>query len=103
MNLAASSLFLLIQAAVTQPATAAAPRGCESLAQTTLPKTTTTITLAQTVGGGEFSPAGDKSGGPVSPGAIRNLPPFCRVAATLAPSSDSEIRIELWMPISGWN
>jgi feruloyl esterase len=99
MNLALSSLLLLIQIAATQPT--ASPRGCESLAQATLPETT--ITLAQTVGGGEFPQAGDKSAGPVSPGAIRNLPPFCRVAATLAPSSDSEIRVELWMPISGWN
>jgi feruloyl esterase len=28
---------------------------------------------------------------------------FCRVTATLVPSSDSSIRIEVWMPVSGWN
>jgi feruloyl esterase len=27
----------------------------------------------------------------------------CRVAATLKPSSDSEIKMELWMPVSKWN
>ena len=27
----------------------------------------------------------------------------CRVAATLRPTPDSEIRMELWMPASGWN
>ena len=27
----------------------------------------------------------------------------CRVAATLKPSSDSDIKIEVWMPLSGWN
>jgi feruloyl esterase len=27
----------------------------------------------------------------------------CRVAATLRPTSDSEIKMELWMPTSGWN
>ena len=32
-----------------------------------------------------------------------NLPAFCRIAATLKPSSDSEIKIEVWMPLSGWN
>jgi len=27
----------------------------------------------------------------------------CRVAATLKPSSDSDIKMELWMPVSNWN
>ena len=31
------------------------------------------------------------------------LPAFCRVAATLKPSPSSDIRMEMWMPIAGWN
>jgi len=31
------------------------------------------------------------------------LPAFCRVAATLKPSAASDIRMEAWMPIAGWN
>jgi feruloyl esterase len=31
------------------------------------------------------------------------LPAFCRVTATLRPSPASDIRMELWMPITGWN
>src|SRR5207248_7747447 len=31
------------------------------------------------------------------------LPAFCRVAATLKPSSDSDIKIEVWLPSTGWN
>ena len=31
------------------------------------------------------------------------LPAFCRVTARLTPTSDSDIRIEVWLPISGWN
>jgi feruloyl esterase len=31
------------------------------------------------------------------------LPAFCRVAATLKPSPSSDIRMELWMPVAGWN
>jgi len=31
------------------------------------------------------------------------LPSFCRVAATLKPSPASDIRIEMWMPVAGWN
>jgi feruloyl esterase len=32
-----------------------------------------------------------------------SVPAFCRVAATLAPSGDSDIKIEIWLPIDGWN
>jgi feruloyl esterase len=56
---------------------------CESLATLALPDTT--ITTAQIVS------------------ANKDLPPYCRVAATLKPSSDSDIKIEVWMPTSGWN
>jgi feruloyl esterase len=31
------------------------------------------------------------------------LPAFCRVAATLKPSPSSDIHIEVWMPVTGWN
>ena len=34
---------------------------------------------------------------------ISKLPAFCRVAATLAPTPDSDIKIEVWLPVSGWN
>ena len=30
-------------------------------------------------------------------------PPACRVAATLRPSPDSDIKMEIWMPLSDWN
>jgi feruloyl esterase len=37
--------------------------------------------------------------------ASNDLPASCRVAATLRPSADSEIKIEVWMPatVSAWN
>ncbi len=31
------------------------------------------------------------------------LPAFCRVAGTIKPTPDSDIRFEVWMPSSGWN
>ena len=34
---------------------------------------------------------------------IANLPAFCRVAATLKPTADSDIKTEFWLPMSGWN
>jgi len=37
------------------------------------------------------------------PTTIAGLPPFCRVTANLIPTSDSNIKIEVWLPESGWN
>src|SRR5579885_3050683 len=34
---------------------------------------------------------------------IGELPVFCRVVATLRPSADSNIGVELWLPQRGWN
>ena len=78
---------------------ALAAASCESLASLRLPQTT--ITRAESVGPNGFSrPA-------VGPGpegrAFATRVPFCRVAATLSPSSDSEITIEVWLPSEGWN
>ena len=81
--------------------TAAAPAACESLTALTLPHTT--IRSAQIVAPGAFTPpAGGRAGRP-TPAIYATLPSFCRVAATLAPSSDSDIRMEVWLPTSGWN
>jgi len=72
---------------------------CESLSSLSLPDTT--ITLAQTVPAGSFvAPA--RGGGRGQP--LSDLPEFCRVQATLKPSSDSDIKMELWMPAAAsWN
>jgi feruloyl esterase len=80
---------------------------CESL--TALKLKNTTITTANTVAAGAFTPpsaAGKEgpAGGKGKQGAaFLNLPAFCRVAATLTPVPDSEIKIEVWLPESGWN
>src|SRR4051812_2943312 len=68
---------------------------CEKLANLALPNSN--ITAAQPVAAGEFKP----SAGPAAP--FQNLPAFCRVTATLTPSKDSDIKIEVWLPASGWN
>jgi feruloyl esterase len=34
---------------------------------------------------------------------VKDLPPFCRVSATLRPTPSSNIKVELWMPLQGWN
>jgi feruloyl esterase len=71
---------------------------CDSLGRLALPDTT--ITSVQAVAAGEFKPP---AGGRGFPQGIPSTPAFCRVAATLRPSSDSRIRMEVWLPQSGWN
>ena len=78
----------------TSPAVTATPASCEGLAQLALPNTR--INAAQTVTTGEFTPPGRAT-------SIKGLPPFCRVSATLTPSTDSDIKVEVWLPLSGWN
>ena len=82
--------------------TVAAGQSCESLASLMLPNAT--ITLARTVDAGAFAPPTPADGAaPAVARAVTVSPPFCRVAATLKPSSDSDIKIELWMPTINWN
>src|SRR5690242_16284049 len=66
---------------------------CEELQRLALPHTT--ISSAATVPAGTLTPLA----GP--PGNV--LRSFCRVVLVLAPSSDSHIEAEVWLPTSGWN
>jgi feruloyl esterase len=80
LNIALLSLLFLYQlrAGVT----------CESLS--TMRLLNTTITTSQPITAGSF-------------GSITDLPPFCRVAGEIRPTTDSQIRFELWLPLENWN
>jgi feruloyl esterase len=82
---------------LAQPSGAAlAPAmACEQLASRAFPDAK--VTLA------EARPAGDFKipGGGFGPSSM-TLPAFCRVAVTLTPTPDSEIKMELWLP-ANWN
>lgn len=66
---------------------------CESLAKLQLQNTT--IMSTQSIPPGSFAAPGTD--------AIHDLPAFCRVEGTIKPTTDSDIRFEVWMPSSGWN
>jgi feruloyl esterase len=93
--------LLLVVVAAMSPTLAQAAT-CDSL--TSLSLANTTITLAQTIPTGSFT-APARGGQPGGRGQqFTDLPEFCRVQATLRPSSDSDIRIELWLPAAAsWN
>ncbi len=83
-----SALALFVAAALSSPGVGAAPASCESLASLHLPDTT--ITVAALV------PAGTFGTPPIGTTA-------CRVAGSIKPTSDSDIKFEVWMPAAGWN
>jgi feruloyl esterase len=68
---------------------------CEQLAAS-LKLQNTTVSSAKAVTAGKFTPPGAAA-------ELANLPSFCRVALTIRPSSDSDIKTEVWLPMSGWN
>src|SRR5207237_1402500 len=73
---------------------------CDSLMALKLKDTT--ITMAQAVPAGQFSsPGAQEAAGRVNP--YKNLTDFCRVAITIKPTSDSDIKVEVWLPANGWN
>src|SRR5205807_4440395 len=71
----------------------AAGQACEQL--TGLRLQDTTVTMAESVAAGAFTPPRIPNAQPVSVA-------FCRVAGSIKPTSDSDIRFELWLPASGW-
>ncbi|PYU29061.1 MAG: tannase/feruloyl esterase family alpha/beta hydrolase [Acidobacteria bacterium] len=82
--------LILIMAAAALAGRAA---DCASLSRTSLPDTT--LTTAQSMPAGRFVPP---YGRPVD-----KLPAFCRLAGVIRPTSDSDIRFEVWLPASDWN
>jgi feruloyl esterase len=76
---------------------ASAQRGCESLRELGLAHVT--ITGATTVPAGRFTPPPSPE-----PDAPLELPAYCRVEAVSRPTSDSEIKFEVWLPLGdAWN
>ena len=63
------------------------------------------VTAAQVVAPGAFvQPAGPGAPpGVAASGPYEDLPAFCRVQATLTPTSDSDIKVEVWLPQNDWN
>jgi feruloyl esterase len=104
-TLIAAALAALPAYHLPASANAEVSTSCENLASLALPHAK--IDSAQPVAPGAFAaPGGGRDGaggrGPaVNP--YTSMPGFCRVSATLTPSTDSDIKAEIWLPASGWN
>jgi feruloyl esterase len=84
-------------------APSAAAATCEELGSLKLQDT---AIAAESVAAGAFAPPaapGGKGKGGGGGNPFADLPAFCRVSLTVRPTSDSDIKIEVWLPASGWN
>src|SRR5436309_1062583 len=94
-RLIAAVVLALMPLAVAS-VTIAASNGtaCSTLAALTIP--TVTIRSATAVIAGPFTPPGAAN--------TMTLPAFCRIEATARPTTDSEIKFEVWIPpADAWN
>ena len=85
-HLVGAAMGLFAWVAIASTPAVATP--CTNLPSLQLPDTTITSAMDNTTG--VF-------------GSITGLPAFCRVTATLVPTSDSSIKIEVWLPETTWN
>lgn len=71
---------------------------CAAL-KSTFSQPNTAISAAQVVPAGTYSPVnpGEKTG------PVTGLPGFCKVIGSLNPTPDSQIGMEVWLPLTGWN
>jgi hypothetical protein len=75
---------------------------CDSLLKLNFPNAT--VTSARMIASGAFRlPPGGRRGSVEFFNAFNRLPAFCRVEATIRPSRDSDINVEVWLPANSWN
>jgi feruloyl esterase len=104
-NFARLGVLLIVSAALPE-VTLAATSACSAVAKLVLPDAT--ITAAESVEAGKYEKLKEAMNGRSGLNLAGLLqmdpnPAFCRVAATLKPVADSNILIEVWLPLSGWN
>ena len=96
------ALLLTANSVLLTPMAVRAATSCAALSEELkLPDVTITLAAEVPAGGLKLAAAGGAPGGP--PMNVGALPAFCRVAGTARPTADSDIRFEVWMPLSGWN
>ncbi|MGP8250679.1 MAG: tannase/feruloyl esterase family alpha/beta hydrolase, partial [Terracidiphilus sp.] len=104
---AAGALLLAATLAPAQATDVMPPEGaaqpaneaCEKLVSLQIPNAV--ITSAKSFPAGTYNPS--PSGGGNMAAFASKLPGFCRVMAKATPSADSDIAIEIWLPLEGWN
>ena len=105
---AAASFMLAVTVAPAQATDVMPPEGAAQPANDACAKlaslhiSNVTITSATAFATGAYKPPSGPGGGNES-AFYSKLPGFCRVIAKATPSADSDIAIEIWLPLEGWN
>ena len=99
--LIAPAALLLFSSLLTAQPLAPGSQKCEALAKLNLPNVT--ITTATAEAAGAFTGPRHPFTGADLTSFYKTLPAFCRVVAKAHPTSDSDITIEVWMPLDNWN
>lgn len=89
-----SMVFMACTANDEKPVTVSSDEAdhCSRLSELRLPHTV--ITRAQSVSAGDYL---------ADNGKTYTVPAFCRIQAVAAPTGDSHIKMEIWMPAQDWN
>lgn len=87
-----ATLLIVFTGAAHAAASPVGASACTRLTALTIPAST--IEVAMPVTGTFHLTSGH---------AITDLPPFCRVALRMSYSADSDVEVEIWLPLSGWN
>ncbi len=82
-------------------AISSADDACERLGSLKIPNIT--VTSAHIVAAGAFVGQPGPFSGADDAALYKTLPAFCRVLAEAKPTAYSDIKVEIWLPVSGWN
>ena len=108
-SLIASALWAMCAVAMVEATSALAEKvvvetvskeSCERVASA--PVANARITMAELVPAGGFKGQNEVFSGRDMSAFYKGLPTFCRVVVEAHPTSDSNIKVEVWMPASGW-
>jgi feruloyl esterase len=96
----------LLAVCAVAPDVTMAKDSCADLTKLALPDAT--VTAAEPIAAGQYAKLKEAMNGRSGLNIAGRLqmdpnPAFCRVAATLKPTADSDIKIEVWLPLKGWN
>jgi len=96
------ALAMAVSGAALAIAAPAAAKDCSEMGKLALADGK--VTSAELVAPGAFqAPAGFGLMPGVAGSSYKNLPAFCRLQVTLTPTSDSDIKVEVWLPADKWN
>jgi feruloyl esterase len=93
-------IALVLISASAASAQTPSPASCGQLASLSIANTT--ITRAQSVAAGAFTPPAP-AGAPVATDVYKTLPAFCRVEAAVRRAGETDVKIEVWLPAQNWN